>query len=237
MTYKTGDWVQVKSEAPIGKRYKVKKHWPYERSRKKVVVYTLEGNDFLQEEEELEPAEIRVGDTVRVRSLGEILDLAEEKGCEIRVSYPMGVFCGGFYLVDDFLCDGVCTLLGVKNDEGEPVLWNTEWLELVTPCENVKTPVKVKVRKKRVAPMKAKVRRIEKSQDHDAVNHPSHYTSGGFECIDAMESAFGKEAVYWFCVCNAFKYVWRHNKKNGVEDLKKAQWYENKAKELSEQME
>ena len=102
MTYKTGDWVQVKSEAPVGKRYKVKKHWAYERSRKKVVAYTLEGNDFLQEEEELEPAEIRVGDTVRVRSLGEILDWAEEKGCEIRVSYPTGVFCGGFYLVDDF---------------------------------------------------------------------------------------------------------------------------------------
>ena len=95
----------------------------------------------------------------------------------------------------------------------------------------------VKARKKRVAPIKAKVRRIEKNKDHDAVNHPSHYTSGGIECIDAMESAFGKEAVYWFCVCNAFKYVWRHKKKNGVEDLKKAQWYENKAKELSEQME
>lgn len=237
MTYKTGDWVQVKKENPAGKRYKVKSHWTYERNGKTCVRYALEGNHFLQEDETLEPAEIRVGDKVCVKSLSEILDWAEEEGYEPRVSYPIGMFCGGFYLVDDVLCDGICTLLGVKNDEGEPILWNTEWLELVTPCENVKTPVKVKVRKKRVAPIKAKVRRIEKNKDHDAVNHPSHYTSGGVECIDAMESAFGKEAVYWFCVCNAFKYVWRHKKKNGVEDLKKAQWYENKAKELSEQME
>ena len=44
----------------------------------------------------------------------------------------------------------------------------------------------------------------------DPVNRPAHYTSGGIECIDAMQAAFGAEAVKNFCLCNAFKYLWRH---------------------------
>jgi hypothetical protein len=62
----------------------------------------------------------------------------------------------------------------------------------------------------------------------DPVNRPAHYTSGGIECIDAMQTAFGAEAVKDFCLCNAFKYLWRHRSKNGVEDLKKARWYLNR---------
>lgn len=62
----------------------------------------------------------------------------------------------------------------------------------------------------------------------DPVNRPAHYTSGGIECIDAMQEAFGVEAVKDFCLCNAFKYLWRHRQKNGVEDLKKARWYLNR---------
>ena len=62
----------------------------------------------------------------------------------------------------------------------------------------------------------------------DPVNHPAHYTSGGIECIDAMQAAFGDEAIKDFCLCNAFKYLWRHRNKNGVEDLKKARWYLNR---------
>ena len=62
----------------------------------------------------------------------------------------------------------------------------------------------------------------------DPVNRPAHYTSGGIECIDAMQAAFGVGAVKDFCLCNAFKYLWRHRNKNGVEDLKKARWYLNR---------
>ena len=62
----------------------------------------------------------------------------------------------------------------------------------------------------------------------DPVNRPAHYTSGGIECIDAMQAAFGDDAVKGFCLCNAFKYLWRHRSKNGVEDLKKARWYLNR---------
>ena len=65
------------------------------------------------------------------------------------------------------------------------------------------------------------------------VNHPSHYNKGNIECIDAMVSAYGKDTVSDFCICNAFKYIWRYKYKNGIEDLKKAQWYLNKVVELN----
>lgn len=68
----------------------------------------------------------------------------------------------------------------------------------------------------------------------DIVNHPSHYETGKFECIDVMLETQGKQAVTDFCVCNAFKYLYRHGRKNGVEDLKKARWYLDKAIGLTE---
>lgn len=68
--------------------------------------------------------------------------------------------------------------------------------------------------------------------EHDPVNHPSHYTSGKVECIDAMIEVFGIEAVKSFCLCNAFKYHWRHGMKNGQEDIEKATWYMDKYREL-----
>lgn len=66
----------------------------------------------------------------------------------------------------------------------------------------------------------------------DNVNHPSHYETNGIECIVAMEAAQGVDAVQDFCVCSAFKYIWRHKHKNGAEDIKKAVWYLNKWLEL-----
>ena len=55
----------------------------------------------------------------------------------------------------------------------------------------------------------------------DNVNHPSHYETGKFECIDVMVETQGIEATQAFCACNAFKYLYRHNKKNGIEDIQK----------------
>jgi len=69
----------------------------------------------------------------------------------------------------------------------------------------------------------------------DKINHPSHYTDGQYECIDVMIDVFGKETVSNFCLCNVFKYVFRHRKKNGREDLQKATWYLNKLLKLTEE--
>lgn len=66
----------------------------------------------------------------------------------------------------------------------------------------------------------------------DNVNHPPHYETNGIECIVAMEAAQGVSTVQDFCICNAFKYIWRHKHKNGAEDIKKAVWYLTKWLEL-----
>ncbi len=72
--------------------------------------------------------------------------------------------------------------------------------------------------------------------NNDNVNHPKHYTQGNIECIEAMEAAYGTEAVINFCKCNAFKYQWRFGEKNGEEDIKKCQWYQNKMIELKRKL-
>lgn len=64
------------------------------------------------------------------------------------------------------------------------------------------------------------------------VNHPSHYTSGGIECIDAIEASMTAEAFKGYCKGNAMKYIWRYEKKGSVESLQKAIWYLNKLIEV-----
>lgn len=67
--------------------------------------------------------------------------------------------------------------------------------------------------------------------ENENVNHPNHY-QGKNECIDVMVAMFGEEAVKHFCMCNAYKYRFRADKKNGAEDIEKAEWYESKLIEL-----
>ena len=66
----------------------------------------------------------------------------------------------------------------------------------------------------------------DKEPDIDMVNHPSHYTQGGIECIDALKAAtVSKTGIEAVCTANAIKYLWRYEEKNGIEDVKKARWY------------
>lgn len=78
---------------------------------------------------------------------------------------------------------------------------------------------------------------LEITTQANAVSHPSHYTSGGIECKDAMAAMMGTSyclqpcanwdeaknlapiAFYWWG--NAFKYLWRWIRKNGIQDLEK----------------
>ena len=59
----------------------------------------------------------------------------------------------------------------------------------------------------------------------DLVNSPSHYASGGLECIDAIEASMSAEEFQGYCKGNLIKYVWRYRDKGGVQDLQKANWY------------
>ena len=67
--------------------------------------------------------------------------------------------------------------------------------------------------------------------EHDAVNHPHHYTShpSGVECIEITRH-------YCFAIGNAIKYLWRAGlkqdvgtppKEKEIQDLEKAIWYIN----------
>lgn len=58
----------------------------------------------------------------------------------------------------------------------------------------------------------------------DNVNNPLHYNQSGVECINAIEAATG-EGFEYYLQGNVLKYLWRYRYKNGIEDLKKAEWY------------
>lgn len=64
-------------------------------------------------------------------------------------------------------------------------------------------------------------------ETNDLVSHPAHYqTKSGLETIDVIkaftENLEGIEAVD---TGNVIKYICRWKKKNGLQDLKKAEWY------------
>lgn len=73
-------------------------------------------------------------------------------------------------------------------------------------------------------------------EEDDAVEHPEHYTYGKYECIDVMTEVFGADEVADFCICNAFKYLFRcqHKHEAPIEDVKKAVWYLNKYLSINE---
>lgn len=70
------------------------------------------------------------------------------------------------------------------------------------------------------------------AKNSDNVNNPAHYTSGGIETLDYIKAKVSDYPSY--AVGNIVKYVSRYEHKNGIEDLKKAQFYLN---DLIEEME
>ena len=56
---------------------------------------------------------------------------------------------------------------------------------------------------------------------YDPVNKPAHYNlDGGIECIDYINAC-----KFDYLEGNIVKYVTRYRNKNGVEDLRKAEFY------------
>jgi hypothetical protein len=70
-------------------------------------------------------------------------------------------------------------------------------------------------------------RKRQADMQSEMVDHPPHYNQSGVECIDAIMAATD-EGFEYYLQGNIIKYLWRYRYKNGVEDLKKAQWYLNK---------
>ena len=68
---------------------------------------------------------------------------------------------------------------------------------------------------------------LREIENEDNIIRPNHYASNkGFEVFDVQEAFIhelkGMAASYW---CNVVKYILRFQRKNGVEDLKKAKYY------------
>lgn len=105
-----------------------------------------------------------------------------------------------------------------------------------SPCESCQREKECKyIRKGELTPSEyCHAYRKKRPGAVDNVNHPAHYETGRFECIDVMGEALGIENQKGFCLCNAFKYLYRCTKKHSspVEDVKKAVWYLNKFLEL-----
>lgn len=70
-----------------------------------------------------------------------------------------------------------------------------------------------------------------------AVDHPAHY--GGkdnpYEVIRVLENWLSSDEYIGFCKGNALKYLARHRHKGGVEDLKKAEWYQRELNRFLDQ--
>lgn len=63
----------------------------------------------------------------------------------------------------------------------------------------------------------------------ETVTEPPHYNRKGVECIAAIEASMSEEEFQGYLKGNVMKYMWRYKYKGKpVEDLKKAQWYQNK---------
>lgn len=59
----------------------------------------------------------------------------------------------------------------------------------------------------------------------DAVNNPSHYGQGKIECIEYIKDFLTEDEYIGYLRGNIAKYLHRWRHKNGIEDLKKAEWY------------
>lgn len=75
--------------------------------------------------------------------------------------------------------------------------------------------------------------KIVPAESNDPVNHPQHYCVEGLpECFEVMCRLHGIYSASCFARENAFKYMWRTNRKNGTQDIAKAEWYLKKYREL-----
>jgi hypothetical protein len=64
-----------------------------------------------------------------------------------------------------------------------------------------------------------------KLHEYDVVNKPKHYGAGYIECIDYIQDFLSKEEYIGYLRGNIAKYLHRWRYKNGLEDLKKSEWY------------
>lgn len=76
---------------------------------------------------------------------------------------------------------------------------------------------------KLVVSKKANTKFLPKNNKQDNIN-PNHY-KGQIETFSYLADKLTKEELAGFCKGNIIKYITREKTKNGLEDIKKGQWY------------
>lgn len=71
------------------------------------------------------------------------------------------------------------------------------------------------------------IRRENKLNNNDNIKSPKHYQLEGLNVgsIEVIKSVLGKEGFKSFCKGNIMKYLIRAERKNGLEDYRKAKTY------------
>ena len=68
------------------------------------------------------------------------------------------------------------------------------------------------------------IKKLFEAVKKDNINHPFHYC-GSIETIDYIKDKLTPDCFEGFLAGNVIKYISRYGKKNGLEDLRKAEWY------------
>lgn len=169
---------------------------------------------------ELSKRDICIGITVRELTTNERVN-ALSGNAQYRISmftdYDNGPILNDYLIDEDNFVPCIIDLLKEIIEE----------VDFRTPTTARDWKKKVNAKSKHIADIVYEI-----DSKNDIVNHPGHYETGKFECIEVMQEALGVDTVKNFCVCNAFKYLYRHKRKNGLEDIKKAKWYIDKYLDL-----
>ena len=152
----------------------------------------------------------------------ELLKIAKE-------NYPVGTVFKGVHFGENH----TVTNLDFSVDNGgniysgcATIYYENEWAKIISKPEVKEEPYKFVELQPGGSVIEGKEKFEEPKKDN--IN-PSHYRNGKVECIDALESAtINKTGLEAVCTANVIKYLWRYEDKNGLEDIKKAQWYLNK---------
>jgi len=73
-----------------------------------------------------------------------------------------------------------------------------------------------------------------REDEKDNIN-PDHYKiSDGVQCIDFIEASMTKDEFRGYLRGNILKYIFRCYKKNGIEDIRKSEWFIKKLIETHE---
>ena len=114
-------------------------------------------------------------------------------------------------------------------EEGEDMKWFEDIPKEEAPKKvkvkvEPETEVKVSEKCDSVILTRAILDKTPPMRTEDNINHPAHYTQGGIECIEAIKASMTASEFRGYLKGNAMKYMWRYQLKNGVEDLRKAQY-------------